>query len=308
MRGGAHDGSNRHDYFQGLRSMTGTVMQRIGKHSFVILLNQHGKSANEAWLAQLRGELEEGKWSRSPPQNLPPDQHYLWTVMQPIDALARAVQRLEESRRFMGAIETGFDPSLGIARSSAIEYHFAHYIVTLTGLFDILLSLTNRTFQLGVADRELKWGTIGKNRWVVITGIAKELDAIDRFLQKYRGMRNGHVHGGGSIDLGPVLDDPEYALYIMADFLMETFREKIAEDPALSQYAQMLVEAEFPALIKRVCICMDEDLERLWVLLDQFLSALLRVLKYWIGFNAGAKAYQRDLARTQLLSSETGST
>lgn len=169
------------------------------------LLEAAGSKLKELW--------KEGKWRNKEPAKLLEYQWYDHNVFTQLSAIISATERLEQSQIF---IRTFPKPrsyeKLRINQYTWIEYHYSNYIITLVGLFDIALILTNSVFRLGNQERDCKTDLITMNSWVANTPVQQALKNLDNLIKPHREGRNLHVHRGTVPDIATAMGEEELDL------------------------------------------------------------------------------------------------
>lgn len=84
----------------------------------------------------------------------------------------------------------------GITQYDWIQYHYHVYMVSIVGLYEVALKLTNGVFRLGVDEKQVKESTIEENLWVKSTGVSESLRTLKQATSHVKVPRNLFLHGG----------------------------------------------------------------------------------------------------------------
>jgi len=89
----------------------------------------------------------------------------------------------------------------GVTEHDWIQYHYLVYILSIAGLYDIALKLTNGVFRLGLNEKIVNKSTVEDNLWVKSTRVSKLLDTLRKATSQVREPRNLFIHGGDLLKL-----------------------------------------------------------------------------------------------------------
>jgi len=89
----------------------------------------------------------------------------------------------------------------GVTEYDWIQYHYLVYILSIAGLYDIALKLTNGVFRLGLNERIVNESTVEHNSWVKSTGVSKLLATLRQATSQVKKPRNLFIHGGDLLGL-----------------------------------------------------------------------------------------------------------
>jgi len=89
----------------------------------------------------------------------------------------------------------------GVTEHDWIQYHYHVYMVSIVGLYEIALKLTNAVFRLGLNEKIVNQSTVEHNLWVKSTGVSKLLGTLRQATSEVRKPRNLFIHGGDVLEL-----------------------------------------------------------------------------------------------------------
>jgi hypothetical protein len=89
----------------------------------------------------------------------------------------------------------------GITQYDWIQYHYHVYMVSIVGLYEAALKLTNGVFRLGIDEKQVKESIIKENLWVKSTGVSEALRTFRQATSHIRVPRNLFLHGGDLLKL-----------------------------------------------------------------------------------------------------------
>lgn len=131
-------------------------------------------------------------------------QAYDISVFHAIVAILNSIETLRRVQKF---IKNFPSPNKykkdGISYFMWIEYHYVYFIITLVGILDMALILTNEVFRLGYQEEDCKFGLVTNNLWIKNTPVKKALEKLNKVIKPHKTPRNLYVHRGQSprIDL-----------------------------------------------------------------------------------------------------------
>jgi len=107
------------------------------------------------------------------------EQNYHYYVFWYAGNLVESFRRLNNAIKYMGDFPKPKSYlKQKITQYDWIQYHYHMYMVSIVGLHDIALKLTNAVFRLGLPEREAKVNTVEENLWVKSTGVDELLKAL----------------------------------------------------------------------------------------------------------------------------------
>jgi hypothetical protein len=122
-------------------------------------------------------------------------QTYNWRVYESIFNLIHAIERLEHSVLFLRRYpQTKYFENNYLTLDKWSEYHYSMYTVTVVGLYDTALILTNYVFDLGLEPRSCNDNTVTLNEKVKNTKVKNKLKALNLSIQNYKDYRHKFVH------------------------------------------------------------------------------------------------------------------
>jgi len=74
-------------------------------------------------------------------------------------------------------------------------------MVSIVGLYDVALKLTNGVFRLGIDEKQVKQSSIEENLWVKPTGVSESLRTLRQATSHVKVPRNLFIHGGDLLKL-----------------------------------------------------------------------------------------------------------
>ena len=110
-----------------------------------------------------------------------------------LQGIIDAVRRLCDVPEYLSDFPKKFS-TRGISEEKWILYNYSNYIVTLVGIYDTALLLTNAVFVLGLDPKDCKDDTVLNNKWVKRTKVKAALKNLDDCIKPYRQPRNLYVH------------------------------------------------------------------------------------------------------------------
>jgi hypothetical protein len=265
-----------------------STIENLRSHLLYTELNAAAEPANRAWFDNLQKTFnDERRLTFEDPPGLSESQWYFWKVTGATGQVLRVVERLEQARAYIRVPPEQHHQS----RFAWLEYHLSYYTVLVTGLVDVSLLLVNEVLRLGLPARECKWQPIIKNQWVVLMHVAEPLQAINRFTERHRQIRNRHVHAGYGVDLGRVLDDREITALSTTEMMIQLYvrTQQPDPEPEIVQQGRDICEAGFEKTRDHLCRYLDDDLEQIASLLIKLFDALLPATRLWAGFNSASE-------------------
>ncbi len=100
-------------------------------------------------------------------------------------------------------------------RHDYIVFILENFYLRITSIFDRVLRFTNVVFEIGLPEKECKESTIIQNDKIKGTTLSTSMKNIDKFVQKYRCIRNKIAHSNSYYE--KELDDIQ-GFYIVLDF------------------------------------------------------------------------------------------
>jgi hypothetical protein len=130
-------------------------------------------------------------WKREPYEY----EYYQLKVGSTLTTLLNACQQLTDSVLYLSS----FTPSKrmkqhGVTRQRHVQYCIESYIVHAQSICDKLLVLVDAVFHLGNSNESIGYASIGTNIHVRMSGIDKELKAMNKIRNKYSYVRNEIIH------------------------------------------------------------------------------------------------------------------
>lgn len=89
----------------------------------------------------------------------------------------------------------------GVTQYDWIQYHYHVYMISIVGLYDIALKLTNAVLQLGVDERQVNKSTVEDNLWVKQFRVSESLRTLRQTASHVKLPRNLFLHGGDLLKL-----------------------------------------------------------------------------------------------------------
>ena len=89
----------------------------------------------------------------------------------------------------------------GITQYDWIQYHYHVYMVSIVGLYEVALKLTNGVFRLGIDEKQVKQSTVEENSWVKSTAVFESLRTLRQATSHVKAPRNLFLHGGDLLKL-----------------------------------------------------------------------------------------------------------
>ena len=151
-------------------------------------------------LEDLMIESSEERYSRAP--NLSAEQSYHYYVLWYATNMTKVFSRLNHVTIYIKDFPKPRSYlKQGITQYDWIQYHYHVYMVSIVGLYDIALKLTNGVFRLGVNEKQVNKATIENNSWVKATGVSGSLRTLRQATTQIREPRNLFIHGGDLVRL-----------------------------------------------------------------------------------------------------------
>jgi hypothetical protein len=195
-----------------LASINVKPRKQLASHPFAQKVFKNLQPLVETAGSKLTDLWKKGKWRNKGTSNFWEYEYYDYDVFTKLSSVTSATERLEQSQIF---IRTFPKPrsyeKLRINQYTWIEYHYSNYIITLVGLFDIALTLTNSVFRLGNRERDCKADLISMNSWVVKTPVKQAIKDLDDLIKPHRESRNLHVHRGTLPDIATAMSQPQHS-------------------------------------------------------------------------------------------------
>jgi hypothetical protein len=83
---------------------------------------------------------------------------------------------------------------MGLNEAEYFTYHMIMFYVQIVSIEDLCLAAVNEACEIGIADKDLKYGLLSSIPILYRTKIIGALYKMDRFMDKYRPFRNVSVH------------------------------------------------------------------------------------------------------------------
>lgn len=182
----------------------------LSSHPFMKLLMSNLRSTFEVLGAHYMhlantGELTK-RWSKpkyalttrkrkSNQSNFSDEENYHLGVFDYASNIISASERLEEMRIYLNRFpQSRIFEKHNVTENKWIHYHYSNYLITVVGIFDTALLLTNAVFMLGLEPRQCSKETVLENYWVRRTQVKSALQGLDKIVDPYRPHRNFYVH------------------------------------------------------------------------------------------------------------------
>ncbi len=107
----------------------------------------------------------------------------------------------------------------GIGYHDWLEYHFGYFLVSMVGLYDSALVLTNTVLALGNQHRNCTTSIVAGNSRVKGTPTGIALKQLDKLMAPYRPVRNTHLHRGYRVDPSEILQSNDLDMFQMISFV-----------------------------------------------------------------------------------------
>jgi len=153
---------------------------------------------------------EEDPFAKSP-FGLPENYQYEQGVLHYTSHIFESIRRLYQSHSFIDSYSTlNVQELKTLSQHDWLEYHYSYYQITLIGIFDIALILTNWIFRLGYSEYQCRPKQIKNHQGVANTPVKKNLVDLEKIIKPYKLSRNKHVHQGEMPELEQILDTETY--------------------------------------------------------------------------------------------------
>ncbi|HEU0013324.1 MAG TPA: hypothetical protein VFQ45_06545 [Longimicrobium sp.] len=135
----------------------------------------------------------------------------------------------------------------GISASNWLEYHYAFYTITISGLVDLALILTNEVWELGNEEKNCRWHIITKDGRLPasVIGVLKDIDSV---VKRTRDLRDHRVHRGKAISFSDVFSDDVAGAFQLIDSMKTVFLQQDGGTPDWLDAAEPLL-SELSAMI-----------------------------------------------------------
>jgi hypothetical protein len=182
---------------------------RLSAHALAVSVLENVSTLLEPMLEEELGKDTYRKRQSKPNLDEPPkqepikkpeftgEQEYHWEVFQCVSNITHAMQRLDEIPIYLGRFPNSATfKKREITLYTWTHYHYTNYLVTIVGLYDNILLLTNAIFTLGLDPKNCNDGTVTRNRKVQRTEAKSAIDGLNGIIKIYREPRNLFVHRG----------------------------------------------------------------------------------------------------------------
>jgi hypothetical protein len=141
--------------------------------------------------------IESSKERHSRAPNLSAEQSYHYYVFWYATNMTKAFSRLNHTTIYIKDFPKPRSYlKQGITQYDWIQYHYHVYMVSIVGLYDIALKLTNGVFRLGVNEKQVKQFSIEDNLWVKSAGVSESLRTLRQATSWAKEPRHSFIHGG----------------------------------------------------------------------------------------------------------------
>lgn len=195
---------------------------------------------------------------------------FLWTAR-----LADSFERLKHIRAYLShfRILKRYRES-GINRTDYIKYHYSNHAVTLLGVLDIALILTNHVFRLGHPEKQCRSKIIIQNAWVRSRGIDKILRQLDSAVEPLREPRHLFIHRGYPRDSEPLW-------YLRGFEILRSIDSTLEVDSSSKIISLSEVGTRYKTEILRILDELSEQEKPVFNTCKELLAALHPVYKNW---------------------------
>ncbi|MCK4331853.1 MAG: hypothetical protein KAW81_04755 [Dehalococcoidia bacterium] len=122
---------------------------------------------------------------------------YVTSVFEYISRLEKSFRRLEHIRAYLAHFRILKQyKGAGVNLAEYVQYHYSNHAITLVGICDLALILTNNTFCLGFPPRQCRQEIITENYWVCKAKVDEVLKRLNSTVEPLREPRNLFVHRG----------------------------------------------------------------------------------------------------------------
>jgi len=225
------------------------------------LLEVAGSKLKELW--------KQGKWRNKGSSKFWEHEWYDYDVFRKLYAVTSAIERLEQSQVFIRTFPKprGYE-KLRINQYTWIEYHYSNYIITLVGLFDIALILTNSVFRLGNRERDCKADLITLNSWVAKTPVQEALKILDGLIKPHREGRNLHIHRGELPDIATAMEEDDMDL-LKAISAVQMFGKPLID--------RKFLDSGYKEHVGKICETLKEGRNKIDAAVWKFFDSLLPI-------------------------------
>jgi hypothetical protein len=283
MAAGRHDGSNRHNYFQGVIALNNRWIEHpLARHS----LSRRASAA--LYLSFEAGSFDEvqpmaaallGIADVSDAATI--GDGYEFRVFAWITRLLESLHRARQSTVYLQRFPASKSyRRLGISASDWLEYHYAFYTITIGGVVDIALLLTNAVWELGNEERNCRWHIVVKDGQLS-RAVVDALGRIDDVVRRTRDLRDRRVHRGKPINFSDVFQDDQAGIFQFLDAARTAFLRD-GNQPKWIEQVEPLLSSGYAsastALIERVESELEEVDKQVETLFDALLPKFLETV------------------------------
>lgn len=252
--------------------------EQMLSHPFFAEICDDLQLLNERLPPKMPKSLEEHLHGKPPA--LSESEYYVVSVFLWTSTLADSFKRLEHIRAYLAYFRLLKQyREIGINRANYIRYHYSNHAVTLLGIFDIALILTNNVFRLGLPERQCRPETVTHNRWVRSRGIDKILQEFDSALEPLRGPRHMSIHRGYPRDSEPLW-------YLRGFEILRSIDSPLEVDSSSKIISLSEVGTMYKAEILRILDELSEQEKPVFNTCKELLAALHPVYNSWKKFFA----------------------
>lgn len=146
--------------------------------------------------------IQSSKVRHSKAPKLSAEQSYHYYVLWYVNNMAKLFRRLNHITIYIKDLPKprGYLKQ-GITQYDWIKYHHHVYMVSIVGLYEVALKLTNGVLRLGIDEKLVKKSTIEDNSWVKSTGVSESLRTLRQATSRVKAPRNLFLHGGDLLKL-----------------------------------------------------------------------------------------------------------
>ena len=246
------------------------IVERLAKHPFTKTTMEDMKPQIDELYSEIVKKAEDWDWISKTESKMGDADWYRYDVFTKQTALISVLDRIVYADAFLENFPAPrtFEKKYEITQYIWIEYHFFHYMVNIVSLFDCLLILTNAVFRIGLKERACKPDTIIKNHWVWQVGFDKYLKEFELITNRYKEIRNIHLHRGKGKNIAQVLNSDTLSFLGMVSFLQLHSEELFTKNIIDAGYKEEVVEIR-----NRI----EEDCKEVEEQLSEIFSILLKI-------------------------------
>jgi len=139
-------------------------------------------------------------WQHRRALKLSTEQRYHHYVFWYANNMVKAFSRLNHVILYVKDFPKGYLKQ-GVTMYDWIQYHYHVYILTIYGLYDIALNLTNCVFPLGLDKKTVNQSTVEDNLLVKSTGVSMSLGTLRKATSQVGTQRHSLIHRGDVLEL-----------------------------------------------------------------------------------------------------------